>query len=277
MDFQTRYITNDIKLSEYEGKLFKTEVLFEHHMLVWFISGETKVIMADATHIFGEGDIFLIPKNQVATVINYPKDGRPHKTAVMHITKERLGIFYTKHKAVVSDRPLRSTMPTGRQVYKFNDHPLLKGCLASLLHYFELQEDLPSDIADIKIEEAISILRSIDKNVDGLFSDFNDPGKIDIVTFMERHYMFNMTMDKFGYLTGRSEATFRRDFKKAFNETPQKWLTGKRLGLAHYEIAEKQRKPIDIYLEVGFENLSHFSYAFKKQFGYSPGEISNLS
>jgi AraC-like DNA-binding protein len=26
----------------------------------------------------------------------------------------------------------------------------------------------------------------------------------------------------------------------------------------------------DVYLDVGFENLSHFSFAFKKQFGYSP-------
>jgi AraC-like DNA-binding protein len=247
--------------------------MFEHHMLVWFISGETKIIMADATQTLGEGDIFLIPKNQLGTVINYPKDGKPHKTVVMHVTRKRLENFYAKHKAVVNDRPLRNTLPAGRQVYKFTDHPLLKGCVASLLHYFELQGNLPSDIADIKIEEAISILRSIDKNVDGLLSDFNDPGKIDIVGFMERHYMFNMTMDKFGYLTGRSVATFRRDFKKAFKVTPQRWLTEKRLGLAHYEISEKQRKPIDVYLEVGFENLSHFSYAFKNQFGYSPADL----
>ncbi len=42
--FQARYITPDIKLSSYEDKLFKDEIIFEHHMLVWFISGETKVI-----------------------------------------------------------------------------------------------------------------------------------------------------------------------------------------------------------------------------------------
>jgi hypothetical protein len=31
---------------------------------------------------------------------------------------------------------------------------------------------------------------------------------------MEQNYMFNMSMDKFGYLTGRSLTTFKRDFKK---------------------------------------------------------------
>ncbi|MEO6550289.1 MAG: helix-turn-helix domain-containing protein [Ferruginibacter sp.] len=55
-----------------------------------------------------------------------------------------------------------------------------------------------------------------------------------------------------------------------FNLTPQRWLTQKRLALAHYKFTEKKMKPIDVCYEVSFENLSHFSYAFKKQFGYAP-------
>ena len=63
------------------------------------------------------------------------------------------------------------------------------------------------------------------------------------------------------------------DFRKAFHTTPQKWLTQKRLELAHYQLGEKHRKPGDVYIEVGFENLSHFSFAFKKHFGYTPSEL----
>jgi AraC-like DNA-binding protein len=266
MEFETKYITPDIKLSEYKGKAFKTEVIFEHHMLVWFISGETKIIQADATYTFNAGDIFLIPRNQLATVINYPKDGLPHKAVAMHLTKERLKDFYARHKAVGKVQP-------HPKVYRFSKHPLLESCLASLIPYFDLGESLPPDIAAIKIEEAISILRSTDKSVDGLLADFEEPGKINLADFMERHFMFNMTMDRFGYLTGRSLATFRRDFKKTYNTTPQKWLTEKRLQLAHYQLLEKQRKPVDVYFEVGFENLSHFSHAFKSYFGYSPNTL----
>lgn len=266
MEFETKYITADIKLSEFKGKPFKTEVMFEHHMLIWFISGETKVIQADASNIFNEGDVFLIPRNQLTTVICYSKDGKPHKSVAMHLTKEKLKDFYARHKAIGKAQPLK-------KVYSFSHHPLLESCLASLIPYFDLGENLPPDIAAIKMEEAISILRSIDKGVDGLLADFEEPGKIDLTSFMERHYMFNMTMDRFGYLTGRSLATFRRDFKKAFNTTPQKWLTEKRLELAHYHITEMQRKPVDVYVEVGFENLSHFSYAFKKHFGYAPNTL----
>ncbi|MGF6929152.1 AraC-like DNA-binding protein [Chitinophaga sp. W2I13] len=270
MEFETKYITPDIKLSEFNGKGFKTEVIFEHHILVWFISGETKIIQADAAYTFNTGDIFLIPRNQLTTVINYPKNGMPHKAVAMHLTKERLRDFYSRHKAA-------GRTASHSKIYHFSKHPLLESCLASLIPYFDLGENLPRDIAAIKIEEAISILRSIDKSVDGLLADFDEPGKIDLSDFMERHFMFNMTMDRFGYLTGRSLATFRRDFKKTYHTTPQKWLTEKRLQLAHYQMSEKKRKPIDVYFEVGFENLSHFSSAFKNYFGYPPNALFNNS
>ncbi|MEO3405021.1 helix-turn-helix domain-containing protein [Mucilaginibacter sp. CAU 1740] len=44
--------------------------------------------------------------------------------------------------------------------------------------------------------------------------------------------------------------------------------------MARYQLTEKHKKPMEIYLETGFENLSHFSYAFKKQFGYTPTDLA---
>jgi AraC-like DNA-binding protein len=64
-------------------------------------------------------------------------------------------------------------------------------------------------------------------------------------------------------------------FKKAFNDTPQKWLIQKRLELAHYQLSEKKCKSVEIYLETGFENLSHFSFVFKKYYGYTPSELAH--
>jgi AraC-like DNA-binding protein len=39
-------------------------------------------------------------------------------------------------------------------------------------------------------------------------------------------------------------------------------------------IKEKGEKPSDVYLEVGFEDLSHFSCAFKKEFGTAPSLLN---
>jgi AraC-like DNA-binding protein len=47
-------------------------------------------------------------------------------------------------------------------------------------------------------------------------------------------------------------------------------LQEKRLAEAHYLIREKGKKPGDFYLDLGFENLSHFYFSFKQRFGNTP-------
>lgn len=262
----SKYLTKEIKLSSYEDKLFKSDLMFDDHMLIWFISGKTKIIQTDKTFHFKTRDIFLIPRNQLATIINYPTNGQPHKTVVMHLSIERLKKFYEKIDVKHKETPEQT-------IYSFSNHPLLESCLASLMPYFDVKGEFPENIATLKIEEAISILREIDKSVDNVLANFDSPGKVDLINFMERNFMFNMPMEKLGYLTGRSLSTLNRDFKKLFNTTPQKWLIKKRLELAYYQLTEKNKKPTEVYLEVGFEDLSHFSFAFKNQYGVPPTKL----
>jgi AraC family transcriptional regulator, exoenzyme S synthesis regulatory protein ExsA len=267
MEHISKYLTPEIKLSCYEDKLFTSEVAFDQHMLIWFISGETKIVQAEATYTFQAGDIFLIPRNKPATIINYPKDGLPHKTVVMLLTSTILRNFYSNIKATAEITPV----PVIRS---YSNHPLLESCLASVIPYFDMKEPFPEQLALLKITEAISVLRTIDPEIDSVLANFDDPHKVELIRYMEKNYMFNMALEKFAYLTGRSPTTFKRDFKKAFNTTPQRWLTQKRLELAHYQLAEKKKKAIEVCFESGFENLSHFSYAFRKHFGYAPTSLA---
>jgi len=185
---------------------------------------------------------------------------------VMHLAAERLKRFYEKIE-------VKKRVTSEQKIFSFSHHPLLESCLTSLIPYFDLRGEFPESIASLKITEAITILREIDKTVDSVLANFDDPGKIDLIDFMQRNFMFNMPMEKLGYLTGRSLSTFNRDFRKSFNATPQKWLTEKRLELAYYQLAEKKKRPTDIYLEVGFEDLSHFSFAFKRKYGVAPTQL----
>lgn len=264
---QSKYA--EILLSCIEEKYFKDEIVLEHHSFARIVSGEMKVIQADKTYTFGPGDTLLFPCNQLSKLIKSPKGGRPYKAVVIFFTPERLKEFYA-HNAITF------TEPRARNITTYDKHPLLESFFASLIPYFDLESELPDKMVTIKIEEALTILRIIDKNIDNLLADFSVPYKINLADFMEKNYMFNMTMEKFGYLSGRSLTTFKRDFKKTFNMTPQKWIIQKRLELAHYKLAENKQKPIDVYLETGFEDLSHFSFAFKKHFGYAPTQVTVL-
>lgn len=267
MEHSSKYLIPEIKLSSYDDKFFTSEIVFDQHMLIWFISGETKIVQAETTYTFKTGDIFLIPRNKPATIINLPRSGLPHKTVVMLLTTKVLRDYY-------QDRGPVNTTPIPA-IRSYNNHPLLESCLASLIPYFEMEGTFPEELGTLKITEAISILRTIDPSIDSVLGNFEDPHKAELVSFMEKNYMFNLPLEKFSYLTGRSLTTFKRDFKKAFNTTPQKWLTQKRLELAHFQLSVKRRKPVEICYEVGFENLSHFSFAFKKHFGYAPTSLIN--
>jgi AraC-like DNA-binding protein len=185
----------------------------------------------------------------------------------MHLSIDKLREFYANLNVITK-------VAATHKIRSFEKHPLLESCLASLIPYFEVKDIFPQNIASLKITEAISILRTIDKDIDNILANFDKPHKIDLVNFMEKNFMFNMPLEKFGYLTGRSLTTFKRDFHKIYDTTPQRWLTQKRLELAHYQLTEKNKKPVEVYLETGFENLSHFSYAFKKQFGQTPTELT---
>ena len=243
------------------------ELATEDNVLVGVLAGELKVVQADRTRCCGPGDTLLLPRRQPATLLKYPKDGLAYQAVVLKLPTALVRAYY----AANAPAPAR---PPAAGMLLFSKNPLLQSLFASLLPYLELEHRLPEKLLAVKLAEAIEILRSLDPHSDAVLADFAEPGKLNLVEFMEANYRFNLPLTRFSYLTGRSLTTFKRDFKKAFRLSPQRWLTQKRLALAHYQLATTSRKPVELYLEVGFENLAHFSYAFKKQFGYPPTALA---
>jgi AraC family transcriptional regulator, exoenzyme S synthesis regulatory protein ExsA len=125
----------------------------------------------------------------------------------------------------------------------------------------------------LKLEEAIELLLYSMPQLKEFLFDFSEPHKIDLEEFMIRNFHFNVPIEKFARSTGRSLAGFKRDFEKIFSMSPRQWLQDKRLTVAHYQIENNGKKPSEIYLDLGFESLPHFSFAFKKLFGYTPTQL----
>lgn len=96
--------------------------------------------------------------------------------------------------------------------------------------------------------------------------------KIDLKDFMEKNFMRDMSMSEFARASGRSLSTFKRDFKKMSDLSPERWLTDRRLRAA-LELLKRGRRVTDSCFDVGFKNVSHFSATFKKKFGMTPGDV----
>jgi AraC family transcriptional regulator, exoenzyme S synthesis regulatory protein ExsA len=146
--------------------------------------------------------------------------------------------------------------------------------MRSLLAYETiLKHKGADDLLFLKQKEAILLLLKLVPAFKNVLFDFSEPGKIELEAFMEQNYHFNVQLKRFAYLTGRSLATFKRDFEKIYHTTPSRWLRQRRLQEAYHIIKEQKKAPSDVYLELGFENLSHFSFVFKKAYGIVPSKL----
>jgi AraC-like DNA-binding protein len=155
---------------------------------------------------------------------------------------------------------------------QINENELLPNYIHSLFPYYN-HAKIKAEFSDVKREELLLILLQQQPELAGLFFDYGIPQKINLDEFMNRNFKFNVGIERFAFLTGRSLSAFKRDFKKTFQDTPNHWLVKKRLQEAYFLLVQKNKKPTDIYFDLGFETLSHFSYAFKQQFGLSPTEL----
>jgi AraC-like DNA-binding protein len=233
------------------------------HSISYVTSGEIEVFAENGTMTYGKGSLGLIKRNQLLKAVKKPIGHEPFMSINIILTQEFLKKYSVEHN-------IKSTgVYLGEPNVLLPVDPFMKGYLDSLMPYFENPQHLSETLAFVKTIEAIELLMRNTAFTNLLF-DFSEPYKIDLEAYMNRYFTYNVPINQFAQLTGRSVSTFKRDFSKTFDASPEKWILKKRLDLAFHLLKQRQCRPSDVYLEVGFENFSHFSTSFKKEFGISP-------
>lgn len=162
-------------------------------------------------------------------------------------------------------------------VIKFGDDPLLKALMKSLEVYIEGNVNFDRRLLRIKTHEALNALMKLQPDLAHLFSEYSLQVKSDLKAFMELNYTQNLSLSRIASLTGRSLSGFNRDFREIYEQAPHQWLLKKRLGRAMSMLKDSGLKPSQVYWQVGFEDLAHFSRAFKKEFEVPPSKVSEAA
>jgi len=245
------------------------EDMVTDHMLVYICSGEMILQTKEKRVTFKKGDAFFLKRNHLARKIKQPsKDGEPFKGLFLQLKTP-----FLKSLIAETELPIATTslaVNKDRNYIILPKHSFLKGLFLSLEQYFDSQTYPSKELMTNKLKEAVLVLLQIEPSLATVLFDFAEPWKTYLVDFMNKNYKCDLSLEDFAHYTGRSLTSFKRDFANIFHESPGKWLIKKRLKDAHYQIIDLKRKPSEVYLEVGFKNLSHFSTAFKKEFGYAP-------
>jgi AraC-like DNA-binding protein len=153
----------------------------------------------------------------------------------------------------------------------FND-VILSGYFQSMLAYFSGNEKPSESLLELKLKELIiNILTSPhNPSLASYFQSLAVSEKPSIRQIMEANFCYNLSLEDFAKLCYRSLSSFKRDFKKHYHLSPGKWLLTKRLDYSALLLKNSDLSISQIVFECGFEDLSHFSRAFKEKFGIAP-------
>jgi len=241
-----------------EGEAFVTD-----HIFSYIVSGTQEIWSGNQVYVFKAGDYRFFKRNQLTKYVKRPGQ-HGFKSIAVHIDQgtlqELAGLYADHHK----------TPYLGKDVELLKPNSYLENYVNSLTPYLNASGIYKEALVVLKAKELVLLLLQTSPVIRHALFDFDIPGKIDLVAFMNTHFRYNVGLDRMAFLTGRSLSTFKRDFKKTFNTTAGRWLTRKRLEEANYLIAQKGKTSSEIYLDLGFEDLSHFSSAYKKAFGKAP-------
>lgn len=219
----------------------------------------------------GRGEMLLIQKNQLGELTKTPLEGEEYQTIVIRLQEDLLRQIALEEQVEIGQKY------TGPPNVLIPGNDFLRAFFQSILPYVRHPEErLTHTLGLLKVKEAVHLLLHTMPELEALLFDFSEPYKLDMEKFMLSNFHYNIPVEKFAYLTGRSLAGFKRDFQKIFGMAPRQWLQDRRLMEARHLIETKHRKPSSIYLDLGFESLSHFSHSFKRKYGKAPTEYGGL-
>lgn len=249
------------------GPAISPEQFVAEHFFLYLAKGIMNGYDGHKHYVLKTGESCLVRKNRLARY-NKVKENNEFEKVIIFFDEDFLKGFRKKHTV-----PLQHHSSTDAFI-RLKKDKLVNSFLLSLEPYYTGSGTISQTFSDVKREELLLILLQLHPELSAILFDFETPGRLDLEQFMQKHYKFNVSLERFAFLTGRSLSAFKRDFKVIFNETPNRWLVRRRLQEARFLIEEQKQRPTEIYLDVGFEDLSHFSFAFKKEFGLSPGNVS---
>ena len=212
-----------------------------------------------------EGEIIFIPRGLYHITDMLPTNGS-FNSLLFYFDDSVIHEFLSSTKITDVNRSIAPNH------LKFGLVPLVSSFGESLLHIYENQRLENKGLLKLKLLEILHLLNGMAKEQD--FANFlfrlTLPKKRNIKTFMENNFDKPLKIEDYSYLTGRSQSSFRRDFKSQFDTTPRKWLKAKRMALAMTIINTKNISVTDLAYEVGYENISYFIKEFKLEYGLSP-------
>ncbi len=253
----------DFKMTE---DVIKTKVNLNMHMFSFLQEGKKEVHFSDVAVAVNNEQSLLLKKGNCLWTELLDKES-VYFCKLLFFSDKRLKEFLEKHTTEVKPN---NEVP----YFAIQNDSFISSYLNSLTTISSAPSVFMESLLSVKFEELLLYLISKYGVVfESYLYSLISKNTSELQKTIEKNTYTSLTLEEISFLCNMSLSTFKRHFINEYNVSPGKWLRDKRLVKAKELLEEGTLKSSDIYLELGYNNLSNFSAAFKNKFGVSPKSI----
>ncbi len=245
----------------------KSKVNLSMNMFSFLQVGKKQVHFADTSVAVNKDQSLLLKKGNWLWTELLDKEAI-YYCKLLFFSEEKLLEFLKKHT--------KNTLLNKDEIAYFviENDTYISSYLNSLSTLSNAPSSFSENLLSIKFEEImLYLLNKYGENFEIYLQSLISKEVSPFKKTVESNVYSNLKLGEIAFLCNMSLSTFKRHFTSEYNEAPGKWLQDKRLQKAMELLQEGSLKPSDIYLDIGYNNLSNFSTAFKNKFGKSPKDI----
>lgn len=243
-------------------------------MLAFIFSGEMVVYNSSKKVIIRAGEAAFIRKNHLVHKIKRPVGATPFSGVFLHLDSRLM----KQVASLITIPNIEEDEKLGGQLYiPIEKNDFISGYFRSLDKYFTGGNTPSRELMKVKLQEMLIILLEQKPELVPMLFDYTTTWRTGLMEFMNKNYLSELSIKEFAHYSGRSLSSFKREFAElSGGETPARWIMRKRLDDAMVML-KRGVSVSEVYVQVGFKTLSHFSTAFKKHFGIAPTQILNTN
>ncbi|KFF10076.1 helix-turn-helix domain-containing protein [Flavobacterium hydatis] len=260
---------SDIQLFDYSvtSSSIKNKVMLNRNVLSFLLEGTKEFITKDKATIINN-DSFLLIKSGNCLMTENLSDTNVYRSILLFFNDDVLLKLLQKNnipKTVDS-----SSKPY--EIFQYDDY--IHHFVKSLIQIKTYDHILRDSLLQTKLEEIVTyLLHKNDTKFLNNILNYQDSQSRHFTDVIESNKLNNLTIQELAFLCNMSISTFKRNFEQHYQTSPRKWFQEKRLEYSAYLLSIKKKRPVDIYLEIGFESLSSFTQAFKTKYNITPKQF----
>ncbi|MEK6153954.1 AraC family transcriptional regulator [Flavobacteriaceae bacterium 3-367] len=263
-EYQNRVLIEKIKVST----PFKYEAIFQNRgCFIYFKEKGPKLLSADTnTQVAGREAVLLKCGSHFLDLLKQT-DGEEIEVIVVHLYPEFLKELYIKELPALLEK-----RGTSKQSQVVASTDVISKFIDSLDFYFQNPMLVNDDLLELKIKELILLLVQ-SKNIGSiqeLVTDLYSTRAIQLKEVIKLHLFSDLKMEQLAKLCNLSLSSFKREFKKEFNDSPANYIIGKRLEKAKELLRITDLSISEIAYETGFQDPLYFTRLFKNKIGAAP-------